>query len=91
MEEVGLVPELITHLSLTNAAHLWTGHIETALSDARYPPEAAHALPTGSRIIAVNEVKEPQTLHREWDNPLASLAGPHALASLPRDRREVPR
>lgn len=54
-------------------------------------PEIAHAPLAGSRITVVNEVNEPQTRYREWVNPVASLAGLHALASLPRDRREVPK
>ena len=90
-DEVDLIPELITRLSLTSAPSSWADQIETALSGAKYSPEAAYALVSGSRFNVVNEVKELLAIYREWANPVGSLIGSRVLASPPRNRRDVPR
>jgi glycosyltransferase involved in cell wall biosynthesis len=89
--EVDLIPELVTRFSLTVAPSLWADQIETALSGAKYSPEVAQALLSGSRFNVVNEVEELQTLYREWVHPAGSPVASRVLSPLPRDRGEAPR
>jgi glycosyltransferase involved in cell wall biosynthesis len=90
-EEVDVIPELISRLSLIGNPSLWADQIEMALSGAKYSPEAAQALLSGSRFNVVNEVKELLTLYRECINPADSLTGSALLSPPPGNHKQVPR